>query len=306
MKLVFFGTDNFALHILEVLQKDFEVVAVVTTPDAKVGRKQILTPSPVALLTEELHIPLYKPESLKNNASFAADLRALGADVFVVVVYGKIIPKDILAIPPKGVINVHPSLLPLYRGPSPIRTPLRNGDTETGVSIMCLDDEVDHGPLLAQERVHIDADDNNVTLTEKLAQTAAPLLVRALTEHVSGSITPSPQDHTKATFTSLTTKEDGKVDWNRTAQEIYNQFRAFYDWPQIWTTWNGQKLKIVDCSVVDATCSQQPGTVLFGGQVACGGGTVLQIHSLQLEGKKETAIGSFLNGYPQFIGSSLS
>lgn len=304
MKIVFFGTDNFALHMLERLHTEHEVVAVVTTPDVRVGRKQTIQESPVSVLAGELHLNVLKPSTLKTS-EIVEQLRHCGADMFVVVVYGKIIPDNILSIPKYKTVNVHPSLLPKYRGPSPIRTPLINGDVKTGVSIMLLDHEVDHGPVLAQKELDIEPDDNNVTLTERLAELAGPLLVETIAAYALGKITPKEQDHANASFTKLIRKEDGKIDWDKPAQEIYNMFRGYFDWPGIWTVWNGQTLKILDCMPVDSTCTQSPGTVLFGGEVACGKGTVLKIRQLQLAGKNATDIQSFLNGYKNFVGSKL-
>ncbi len=329
MKIVFFGTDSLAAESLQALCAKFSVVAVVTVPDAPVGRKQVLTESEVAVAARTLGLPVHKPESLKQNAELEATLRELAADVFVVAVYGKIIPQSILDIPPLGSVNVHPSLLPLYRGPAPIRTPLRNGDTETGVSIMLMDEQVDHGPLLAAEKVAIAPDDTNVTLTAKLSAIAAPLLVRALEGYVAGTITPTAQDHEKATTTKFVTKADGKIDWNNTAQDIYNQYRACQPWPGIYTTLpaiasakdgrNSKLLKITSCSIYSDSSpilgevrrgETTPGTVLPDGIVSCGPQTLngveaptyLQILTLQPEGKQPMDIKSFLNGNKEFVG----
>lgn len=305
MKIIFFGTDNFALQVLNFLAKHHEIIAVVTAPDGKVGRKQTLQESPVAVLARDLSLKILKPDFLKNDLVLEEILRALSADLFAVVVYGKIIPQNILSIPLKGVMNVHPSLLPLYRGPSPIRTPLLNGDVKTGVSIMLIDEEVDHGPILAQEELPLEPDDNNISVTEKLAQIAAPLLHRAIDGYEKGTLQAKEQDHARATYTKIITKADGKIDWNKSAADIYNMFRAFYDWPQIWTEWQGLMLKIIDCVPAAVSTDTSPGTVLEGGNVACGSGTVLQINQLQLQGKNETDIKSFLNGYRKFVGSKL-
>lgn len=309
MRIVFFGTDGVAVPVLRVLAQNHEVAAVVTTPDAPVGRKQVLTASEVALLAVELGIPLFKPGRLKGDADFEAGLRNVQAEAFVVAVYGKIIPESILQVPALGSINIHPSLLPLYRGPAPIRTPLLRGDTETGVSIMLMDAEMDHGPLLAQQRVPIDLDDTNVTLTEKLGALSGPLLLDALAGYTAGTIAPLPQNHDKATFTHFVKKEDGRIDWNKSAQDIYNMWRAYQPWPGIFTTWNGKLLKITSCSIVEnreqRIESSKPGMVLDGGVVICGQNTYLQILTLQPEGKQVMDIQSFLNGNKQSIDSLL-
>ncbi|MBP9687013.1 MAG: methionyl-tRNA formyltransferase [Candidatus Doudnabacteria bacterium] len=313
MKIVFFGTDGVAVHALRAVAAVHDVVTVVTVPDAPVGRARTLTESEVAVVAYELGIFVLKPATLKQNEELVAALQALHADLFVVAVYGKIIPENILQIPLRGCVNIHPSLLPLYRGPAPIRTPLLNGDTETGVSIMLMDAEMDHGPLLASQAVAIEPNDTNVTLTEKLGTMSAPLLLKAVSEYEAGTCTPLPQDHSKATFTHFVKKEDGRIDWNKSAQDIYNMWRAYQPWPGIFTTWNGKLLKISSCipfspSGGDVTASvteRVPGTVLEGGIVACGENTYLQILTLQPEGKQIMDMPSFLNGNKQFIGSVL-
>lgn len=309
MRIIFFGTDGVAVPVLGVLAGSHEVVAVVTTPDAPVGRKQVMTASEVALLAAERGIPVLKPSRLKDNTELETALRDLQAEVFVVAVYGKIIPEHILRIPPLGCVNIHPSLLPLYRGPAPIRTPLLNGDTETGVSIMLMDADMDHGPLLARQRVPIDPDDTNSTLTEKLGALSGPLLLDALAGYAAGTITPLPQEHEKATFTHFVKKEDGRIDWNKPAQDIYNMWRAYQPWPGIFTTWNGKLLKVTSCCVVEnkeqRIENSKPGTVLDGGAVMCGQNTYLQILTLQPEGKQVMDMQSFLNGNKRFVGEFL-
>lgn len=306
-KIVFFGTANVALPILEELKKQNEIVAVVTTPDVKVGRKQILQESPVSALAVDLKLPMYKPDTVKNNSDFLAILKSLDADIFVVVAYGKILPLEIINLPLYKTINVHFSLLPKYRGPSPIQATLQNGDTHTGTSMFVLDEEVDTGPLIAQEIVAIAPDDNFFTLSDKLAKISAKIINTVVEDYISGTITPLPQVETGVSITKIISKSDGQVDWNKTAQEIYNQFRAFYLWPGIWTMWNGKKLKIVGCYPADNCPVGQnlPGTVLEQGVAVCGQNTALQISHLQLEGKNEVGVMEFLNGYPGFINSML-
>lgn len=306
MKIVFFGTSNVALPILEALREDNEIAAVVTTPDAAAGRKQEFQESPVSALATDLKLPLLKPESLKNNPEFLAQLQNMAADVFVVVSYGKILPSEIINLPKLKTVNVHPSLLPKYRGPSPIKHALMNGDTQTGTSVMLIGPEVDNGPILAQESLSIEADDNDFTLSDKLSKLSAGLLVKTLNSYAAGKITAQPQDEAAATYSKIITKQDGKIDWNKTSTEIYNQFRAFFLWPGIWTTWKGQTLKITDCSPFENQSSDKsPGTILDQGVIVCGRGTTLQISRLQLAGKNETGILEFLNGYRDFVGSKL-
>lgn len=307
MKIIFFGTSNFALPCLEVLHGKYELAAVVTTPDAKVGRRQQVGESPVSALARDLNLTVFKPENLKSNDDFRQQLQALQPDLFVVAAFGKILPKDLIDLPKFRTLNVHPSLLPKYRGASPIQFALLNGETQTGVSIIVMDGEVDHGPILAQESIAIDSDDNFITLSEKLAYKAAGLLEATIEDYVSGKIRPLPQDESQATTTKIVTRQDGKVDWSKSAAEIYNQFRAFYPWPGLWTTWNKKVLKILDCLPTEspALVSAQAGEILPEGIVACGQSTFLKLNSLQLESKNETGIQDFLNGYQTFVGSRL-
>ncbi len=307
MKIVFFGTANVALPILEALKKQHEILAVVTNPDVKVGRKQLLQESPVSALAVDLNLPLHKPEKVKNNPEFLELLKNLNADIFVVVAYGKILPLELINLPLHKTINVHFSLLPKYRGPSPIQATLLNGDSHTGASIFVLDEQVDTGPLIAQEIVAVEPDDNYFTLSDKLARLSAKIINTAVEDYVSGKVTPLPQVDMGVSHTNIITKNDGRVNWNKTSSEIYNQFRAFYLWPGIWTIWNGKKIKIAGCFPIKWPIGEsQPATVLEQGVVVCGQGTALQISLLQMEGKNETAILEFLNGYQEFVGSNLT
>ena len=353
MKLIFFGTSNVALPVLEALSRKHEIAAVVTMPDSKVGRSQTLTESPVSVLAKEMKLQIIKPEKVKGNEEFYHTLQNLvspppslppsssaeatadrqeggkdgGAELFVVVSYGQILPLEIINLPKFKTINVHFSLLPKYRGSSPIQTALLNGETHTGTSIFILDEQVDHGPLLVQEKIAIDSDDNSITLSEKMAYKSAQLIIPTIESYASGSLISKPQDDSQATHTEHIDKAHGRINWSQSSQQIYNQFRAFYPWPGVWTTWNGKLVKIIDCSPANfqnasestptlASQGRSPdqsvgadsfrtGQVLEGGVVVCGESSVLQIKTLQLEGKKEIDILSFLNGYGGFVGSVL-
>jgi methionyl-tRNA formyltransferase len=305
-KIVFFGTSNVALPILESLNRHHQVLAVVTQPDAKVGRRQEIKESPVSVLAKEMQLKILKPSRVKDNLEFYQQLQSLGAEIFIVVSYGKILPLEIINLPKYKTLNVHFSLLPEYRGASPIQSALLNGDSETGATIFILDKKIDNGPIIAQEKVAIDNDDNYISLSEKLSFLSAKLLITVLPSYINGSIGQTPQDELRASYTKIITKEDGRIDWQKSARKIYNQFRAFYPWPGIWTKWNGKILKITDCLPIDYSKTEGlPGTTSNGGIVNCGDNTSLQIKSLQLAGKAETKILDFLNGYQQFIGSRL-
>lgn len=311
MNIIFFGTANFALPILEKLNSRYSITAVVTSPDAKVGRQRQNMESPAALLAGDLNLPLFKPENL-NDSTFIKNLKKLEPDIFITAAYGKIFPAGLIDLPRRKTLNVHASLLPEYRGPAPIQSALLNGDAETGASIMIMAPELDAGAILAQEKIAIHTDDTYITLSDRLAHLAGKLLIRLLDDYIAGKITPQAQNPAGATWTKIISKQDGKIDWNKTAPEIYNQFRAFYPWPGIWTSWNGQTLKILDCAplsplLASATLAPaQPGTVAAGGAILCGNQTLLQIRNLQLAGKKESDIESFLRGHKNFINSSLA
>jgi methionyl-tRNA formyltransferase len=253
-----------------------------------------------------MQLKILKPSRVKDGLEFYQQLQSLGAEIFIVVSYGKILPQEIITLPKFKTLNVHFSLLPKYRGASPIQSALLNGDSETGTTIFILDKKIDNGPIIAQEKVAIDNDDNYISLSEKLSFLSAKLLITVLPSYINGSIEQTPQDESRASYTKIITKEDGQIDWQKSARKIYNQFRAFYPWPGIWTKWSIGVLKITDCSVVDYPQTDNlPGTVLEGGLVICGDKTFLLIKSLQLAGKAETKILDFLNGYQQFIGSRL-
>lgn len=308
MKIIFFGTSEVAVPVLEALRKEQNVLAVVTQPDAKIGRKQSLQESPIAVCAKGFQAPVLKPEKIKNNPEFFKILQGFSADVFVVVSYGKILPLEIINLPKFKTVNAHFSALPKYRGASPLQAALLNGDSQTAVSIFVLDEKVDHGPVLAVKTVEIGPDETYPELLKKLALKSAEIITQTLEDYISGKITPLPQKEQEASYTKILNKADGKINWHEPAEKIYNRFRAFYPWPGIWTIWNGKTLKITGCSPYQPLSPDnggKPGTVLNGGGVVCGEHTFLQIKTLQLEGKKEMPVPDFLNGQKQFIGGLL-
>ena len=304
MNIIFFGSSDFVEIVLKDLHKEHNVISVVTTPDAPAGRKGQLSPTPIAELAAKLELALLKPASLKTTEA-EHQLKALNPDLFVVASYGKIIPQNILDIPKFGCLNIHPSLLPKYRGPTPIQTALKNGDTETGISIIVMDAEVDHGPILVQEKFSIDRNEHFQSLANKLFYIGSQLLLDNLKKYTDKTIIPLGQDHTSATFTKMLNKEDGKVDWTKSASEIYNQYRALIEWPGIWTTWKDQQLKIISCEPINVTGQGSPGDISLGGLVTCGKES-MQLKSIQLPGKQPMEIKEFLNGHKDFIGSALN
>lgn len=304
-KVVFFGTSEFAVPSLSRLAASglFEIAAVVTQPDKPAGRKQKPLPSPVKREAEAMDIPVLQPAELTPGLFHR---RGKESDLFVVVAYGKIIPQSILVLPRFGTINVHPSLLPRYRGPSPIQTALLHGDEKTGVTVMLIDEKMDHGPILVQSPgCTIEMEDTYVTLSQRLAETGADLLINGAAGYLAEIIKPQPQDHTKATYTKLIKKEDGQIEWTRIAQEIYNQWRAFIPWPGVYTLFEKKRIKIIRCKVSELPDGSikpggLPGTFLAASSrlfAVCGKQTALEILEIQPEGKKILTAGEFIAGY---------
>jgi methionyl-tRNA formyltransferase len=307
MRLVFFGTSPFASTVLEHLLQDarFTVAAVVTSPDKPVGRKQVLTPSSVSETASKHNLETHKPVKVRNNHELWEQLKSYQADVFVVVAYGKILPLEVLDIPPLGSINVHGSILPLLRGAAPIQFALWQGFTETGVTITKMDEQLDHGPILATQTLAVAPDDTFETLASKLAAISGPLLAESLLAYQTGTLPLVEQNHEAATFTRIITKDDGKIDWQHSATDIYNQYRALTPWPGLWTESSEGTIKILSCEPGPAT-ETAPGTWLANNSIACGNNTSLLVHTLQLAGKQPTNTVDFLRGRPHLIGTQLS
>lgn len=317
-RIVFFGTSDFSVPILERLRSlpEFEVVEVVTQPDRPVGRHKVMQSPPVKRLAGTLGIPVFQPERLKGEEALSR-FRELGADVFVVVSYGRILPKALLEIPPHGAVNVHASVLPKHRGASPIAGAILAGDGITGVTIMRMDEKMDEGPVLAiSEDVPIGSDDTRASLGEKLQHVATDLIGPTLLEYLEGRIEPKPQDPGKATYTPILKREDGLIDWKASAEEIARKVRGLDPWPGTHTLLrrDGKVLRLavkdVEVAHPGAPCSLDghPGRVSRASDgslsVNCGSGC-LTIRTLQLEGKREADGPSFLNGYPDIVGQDL-
>jgi methionyl-tRNA formyltransferase len=314
-KIVFFGTSEFAVPALEALKKeDYEIAAVITNPDEPVGRKKVLTPPPVKVVAEKYGIKILQPEKLRNNPEFVEQLKnllnakrsTLNASIGVVAAYGKIIPAEIINLPRLGILNIHPSLLPKYRGPTPIQTTILNGEKETGVTIIKIDEEVDHGPILANYKIQISNDKNFQELQNNLAKLGAELLIKILPDYLAGKITPQPQDHSQATFTKKFTRDDARINWNKTAEEIDRQIRALNPEPGVWTTWNGKILKILEAEVTGERSGQNGQVSQDENKTVVGtakGLIVLKI--IQPEGKKSMSAENFVRGNQDFIGAIL-
>jgi methionyl-tRNA formyltransferase len=322
--IIFFGTSEFAVIVLDKLaQSKYKPVLVVTTPDMPAGRKQKLTSPPAKVKAQELGIPVAQPEKLSKLSlfKFSENLKRLSLEpeLFVVASYGKILPKEVLDIPKYGTLNVHPSLLPLYRGPSPVQTAVLEGVKETGVSIMLLDEKMDQGPILAsREYPNSKFQISNKSqipmsqittpeLQEQLAFLGGELLLEVIPKWIAKDIKATEQDHAQATYTKIFTKKDGAIDWGKKAVYIAQQIRAFDPWPGTFTTFEGKNLKVLQGTALDTETGKKPGTVvklLEGLGVQTGTG-VLLIEKLQLEGKKPVAAKDFLLGHSSVVGNIL-
>lgn len=274
IRTVFFGTPACVIPIITTVQEHFNLVGVVTAPDSKTGRKQLLTPSPVKGYLQDTakNVDIFTPELLTSETIQA--IEQLHPDLFVVAAYGKIIPKALLHIPRYGAINVHPSLLPQYRGASPIQEALLHGDTKTGITLIQMDEEMDHGPILAQEKIPITQQDTLETLHTLLFEKAAAMLPQIIQGFVEKTITPQEQDHRKATFCQRIERENGFIDLSTppTKEQFYRMVRAYYPWPGVYTTVSSEKGEL--------RIKFLPGNLV------------------QVEGKKPVPVKDFLNGYP--------
>lgn len=293
MKVVFFGTPTFAAVFLKGLidNTDFEVVGVVTQPDESVGRKKILTAPPVKELALAHDLPVLQPTKLKDE-TFQAQIKEFGADVGVVVAYGRILPESLMKLLPHGFINVHPSLLPKYRGPSPIIAAIAGGDDQTAVTIMKLVQGMDAGPILAQKKIAVDPIETPDSLTSKVVELGVPLLLQTLKAYVAGDIEPREQDHTQATFCKLLTRQDGVIDWSESAENIERKVRAFYPWPGTSTKdFKIYKARASD-NKLDPGAEQIDNDRLFIGTST----TALEILELQPAGGKRMSTADYLRG----------
>ncbi len=329
LRIIFLGTAELSCASLQALADDakFQIAAVVTQPDRPKGRDLKPQPSPVKSLALRLGLPVLQPE-LARDEKFIAELRALQPDLIVVVAYGQILPPAILDLPRHGCLNVHPSLLPKYRGAAPIQWAIANGDTETGVTIMKMDVGLDTGDIIATRRTPIQPGDNSATLHDRLAQLGAELLAQTIPDYVAGKIQPRPQPAAGASHAAKIKKEDGHIDWKQPAPEIWNRLRAFTPWPGVFTFWSGVPpssgaairteappkggtpgaprpilLKIWKAEVVEK--SGDAGEILSADKtgiiVGCGE-HALRILELQREGGRRMSAAEFLAGHALKIG----
>ena len=302
MRIVFCGTPEFAIPALRRLlaEPGLTIEAVVTQPDRPRGRGQQIASSPVKDLALDAGLYVYQPEKIKSDSAYEF-FKRVAPDAVAIIAYGQIIPARLIQIPRLGWINLHASLLPKYRGAAPVNWALLNGETRTGVTSMQIDPGLDTGPILLQRALDISADETAPELAGRLAEAGAPLMVETLGKLDRGEITPTPQDHAQATLAPMLKKEDGRINWALTAQQIYNRVRGLEPWPGAFTTFRGQLCHVWGRPLAPPASGspEGPGTLLpSGGElyVACGEGTRLRLDAVQLEGRKRVAARDFANG----------
>ena len=306
MRVVFMGSAELCVPTLELLIRGEHVVAVYTQPDRPAGRGRAPTFSPVKRVALEHGLEVLQHASFKEPGAVEL-LAELSPDVIVVAAFGIILPPEVLGIPPFGCINLHPSLLPRHRGPSPVQGAILAGDERTGVTIMLMDVGIDTGPILAQRMVAIEPGDNAGSLTERLAQIGAQLLEETLPLWFSRTIVPRPQPDEGATYTTLLSKADGEMNWLHSAVMLGRQVRAFHPWPGCYTWWQGRALKVLEAAPLPGGGGRLGEVVSLEGDVVGvqTGDGVLQLMRVQLEGRREMSAAEFARGQRTFIGSIL-
>lgn len=305
-RIVFMGTPDFAVPSLKKLIETQNVVGVVTQPDRPAGRGQQLRPSPVKQAALDAGIPLFQPKSLRKEEA-AAPLRAWQPDLIVVAAFGQILRPHVLDLPLLGCINVHASLLPRWRGASPIQHAILAGDAEAGITLMKMDVGLDTGPMYVKEAVPIADDETAVSLHDKLADLGAEMMARYLDEIINGRLTPIPQNSEQSTYAPMISKEDGRLDWQEPAVALDRRIRAMTPWPGATTTWQGKGLKIIEAQLVDDTTNGVVGQVYGDHETAIvqTGNGRLRLYKIQLAGKRAMSISDFLRGRPEFVSAIL-
>lgn len=308
MNPVFFSSSDLAGVFLEKMkQAGLAPTLIITMPDKPAGRGLELEEPEAKKWAEANNIPCMQPETL--DEPFTDKLRSKNYNLFVIAIYGKILPKAILEIPEKGALNVHPSLLPRWRGADPIRAAILAGDEKTGVSIILIDEKADHGPVLAQEELKHSINNTQYSaLKNELAELGGKMLIETIPKWLAGEITPKEQDHKLATYTKKITKEDGRINWNEPAEIIERKIRALNPWPGTYAFWDKKRIKILEGRELGNGVFKLPGEVFrdeSGFAVACAKSAIL-VKKLQMESKKEQESGDFLNGHPDIVGAVLN
>lgn len=298
-RIIYMGTPDFAVPCLEALiQNGYEIPCVVTQPDKPVGRKQILTGSPVKITAEKSGLSVYQPQNLRMPEVFEY-LRSLAPDFIVVAAYGKILPKAILDLPRLGCVNVHGSLLPSYRGAAPIQRAVIQGESYTGLTTMLMNEGVDSGDILLTAKTEIKQDETAGELFNRLAAMGPELLLKTLDGLSSGKISPIKQDESKASYAPMLSKEEAEIDWNQSCDAVYNQIRGMNPWPIAYTFHNGKKIKIYSAEKTEISSLLPNGTLYQeNGQIfAKSADGVLHISLLQVEGSRKMSDMEYLNGH---------
>ena len=278
------GTPDYsARYLVGLIDACQKPIAVITQPDRPAGRQQTIKPTPTKRVALEHGIPVYQPEDIRDR-EWTQRILELAPELIIVVAFGQIIPQSILDIPRYGCINVHPSLLPRHRGATPWQETIMQGDTESGVTIMLMDQKMDHGPILAQEKIALAPDETMLSLEGKTASIGIPLLIQSIRRWTENKCESREQDHTKATYTRLLKKESGKIDWSKNNAEIERMIRALNPWPGTWTEWHGMRIKILRAHLEN---------------------NALVIDELQPEGKKPMSAEHFKNGYGNIAQKAL-
>lgn len=295
-RVVFFGTPDFAAKFLEGLLNDpfFDVVAVVAQPDAVLGRKKVLTPPPTKLLAERHGILVLQPTKLKDPV-FQEKLKSLSPDLGVIIAYGRILPAEVINFMPKGLINVHPSLLPRWRGPSPVQAAIAAGDAVSGVSVMKIDAEMDHGPILQQVQIPVENVETPQSFFAKVVEQGVPVFLGSVKNYVAGILQPQEQDHSQATYCKLLTRDDGRINWSELAEVILRKMRAYTPWPGVWS----HDLKIH--AAVPSELDLKPGQVVVDGErlFVGTGSKALEVLELQSMAGKRLPVAEWLRGQRQ-------
>lgn len=308
MKIMFMGTPDFAVASLRALvENNAGEITVITQPDKPKGRKMILTPPEVKVYAESVGLPVYQPKTLRDE-EFDAFLHEKAPDIIIVAAYGKILPKSVIDYPKLGCINVHGSLLPKYRGAAPVQRCLINGESETGNTIMYMDEELDTGDMIAKSVVKIDIDDNAETLFDKMAVNGAELLISTLPNIVSGNITREKQVDSDATYAQKVGKEDCLIDFTMTAAELHNRVRGLSPYLYAYALRGETQLKLVKTLPTDKKVEKEEGALISDGKrlfVACGQGTLLEIIEVLPAGKKQMKATDYLRGNPVKDGEKL-
>lgn len=298
-RIVFMGTPDFSVPILQALANtNYEIVLVVTQPDRPVGRKKKITPPPVKIEAENLHIPVFQPKKLRNDFETILEYKP---DLIVTAAYGQLLPNELLEFPPFGCINVHASLLPELRGGAPIHYAIIQGKEKTGITIMYMAEKLDAGDILTQQSIPIEMNDHAGSLHDKLSKLGTDLLLDTLPKLFSQEIQAIPQDDLKATFASNIKREEEKIDWTRSNLEIYNQIRGLHPWPVAFTKYNQQTMKIWWAELDNHVYENKPGEIIDITEeaiiVCCGDKQAVRITEIQPAGKKRMSVKAFLKGH---------